>query len=141
MIELWQIENKNIETAIKLLEWIPLSVCSTLTCTFGDFSPVWLSWSVMIRNNQERYSGSTVRQTIQNDRIGQPLYSYDLYPKYISESKNRNIWVADNKARAEVVINEAGKLQCTYTGVSFFIRQPFIPVGVTKTARVWSSQT
>lgn len=45
----------------------------------------------MIRNNQERYPGSTVRQTIQNDRIGQPLYSSDLYPKYNSESKTRNI--------------------------------------------------
>lgn len=33
-------------------------------------------------SNVERYSGSTVRKTIQNDIIGQPLYSSDRYPKY-----------------------------------------------------------
>lgn len=80
-----------------------------------------------------RYSGFTEKQNIQFNDNGQPLFSYGSYIVYVNENKNNDICVADNKAKAVVVVTQAGKLRFRYTGPSAnaFSKESFDPIGIT----------
>ena len=77
-----------------------------------------------------RYSGPIVKQTIQWDDQGKPLYSSGFI-KYPSENRNLDICVADYDARAVVVVSAAGKLRFRYTGPPSARGELFCPFGIT----------
>ncbi|XP_062603876.1 uncharacterized protein LOC134265674 [Saccostrea cucullata] len=77
-----------------------------------------------------RHSGSTKKQTIQFDSNHKSLFSLG-YCKCINENINLDICVADNKAKAVVVVNEAGKLRFRYEGPPSSSKGTFGPVGIT----------
>ena len=62
-----------------------------------------------------RYYGSIEKQSIQLDDHGQPFYSPDANPKYLSENRNLDICVADYHARAVVGVSATGKLRFRHT--------------------------
>lgn len=80
-----------------------------------------------------RYSGCTEKQEIQCDDRDQPLYSYGSYIVYVIENRNQDICVTDNRAKAVIVVNQAGKLRFKYIGPpsNAFSQDSFDPVDIT----------
>ncbi|XP_022302498.2 uncharacterized protein LOC111110336 [Crassostrea virginica] len=124
----YKVQNDQTEEIITLQGWKPKNLCVTSS---GDLLVTMYS-DDETQSKVIRYSGSTVKQTIQFDDEGQPLYSGNCCIKYISENRNLDICMADFGARAVVVVIQTGKLRFKYTGhPSPTKNKPFKPRGIT----------
>ncbi|XP_052680760.1 uncharacterized protein LOC128161507 [Crassostrea angulata] len=125
----YKVKNEQIEELIRLQEWLPVNLCVTST---GDLL-VTMFRVDYTQSKVVRYSGSTekVKQTIQFDDEGKPLYSGYSDTKYITENRNHDICVADCAAGAVVVANQDGKLRWRYTDhPSVTKKKTFKPRGI-----------
>ncbi|XP_062607070.1 uncharacterized protein LOC134268845 [Saccostrea cucullata] len=120
------VKNSQMQELIRLERWKPFNVCFSAN---GDIL-VTMDNDKTEQSRVVRYSGSTEKTIIQFDSEGVPLYSYDCL-KYMSENRNLDICVADNGAKALVVVNQAGKLRFRYTGNPSSTTKLFEPLGIT----------
>ncbi|XP_078340799.1 uncharacterized protein LOC144627500 [Crassostrea virginica] len=123
----YKLKDDQTEEIIRLQGWIPTNLCVTSS---GELLVIMLSEDET-QSKVVRYSGSTVKQTIQFDN-GQPLYSRNKDIKYITENRTLDICVADCGAGAVVVVNQVGQLRFRYAGhPSPTENNPFKPFGIT----------
>ncbi|XP_062596039.1 uncharacterized protein LOC134257437 [Saccostrea cucullata] len=125
----YKVINEQIKELIRFRDWTPYNICvssnGALLITLG-------------RNKKHskivRCKASVETQTIQYDTHGKPLFSIDsftVYSKYICENKNLDICVADSKAQAVVVVNQAGLFRFRYTGhPTAGKKKRFCPIGI-----------
>lgn len=124
------VKKKTIQTLIKQRGWGPSSVC---IASSGDILVIMIN-EAQDQTKVVRYSFLLiVKQSIQFDEIGKPLYSSNknIFYKSICENNNLDICVADCGAGAVVVINKSGILRFRYRGY-FLTAESFDPVGITK---------
>nr|XP_022298916.1 uncharacterized protein LOC111107828 [Crassostrea virginica] len=128
----FKVKNDHTEEVITLQGWTPINLCVTSS---GDLLVTMFSDN-KTQSKVVRYSGSTVKQTIQFDDQGQSLFSGYYKIKHISENRNLDICVADCGAGAVVVVNQPGKLRFRYTSHSSPTKNnPFKPRGITTDSR------
>nr|XP_022288467.1 uncharacterized protein LOC111100671 isoform X2 [Crassostrea virginica] len=124
----YKVKNDQTEEIITLQGWTPSQLCVTSS---GDLLVTMFN-DDYTQSKVVRYSGSILKQTIQFDDDGQPLYSGNHYTRYITESRNLDICMADCTAGAVVVVNQAGKLRFRYIAPpSSTKNKPFQPIGIT----------
>nr|XP_019919139.2 uncharacterized protein LOC109617450 [Crassostrea gigas] len=123
----YKVTDGQTEALIRLKGWMPNQLCVTST---GDLLLTMYS-DDETQSRVVRYSGLTKKQTIQFDDEGKHLYSGGSYMKYITENRNHDICVADNKAGALVVVNQCGKLRWRYSGHISTKKKQFRPQGLT----------
>lgn len=125
------VKNSEIKTVIMVTGWKLGNVCS---------SKINELLVIMEKNHDKqtkvvRYFGSTEKQSIQFNYQSQPLYSSGGV-KFITENRNMDICLSDNKAGAVVVVDQAGEHRFSYTGSST-TRKPFNPYDITTDSLSW----
>ena len=81
-----------------------------------------------------RYCGSTLKQTIQWDGRGKPLYACKMGGD-LTENRNLDICVADCDADAVVVVSADGQFRFKYFGYPYSTQGSFKPTGITTDSR------
>ncbi|XP_062608225.1 uncharacterized protein LOC134270059 [Saccostrea cucullata] len=98
-------------------KWFPGTICSTDN---GDF--LVAMWNGLTGKQKEikvtRFCETGLKQDIQNDENGQPLFQIEgeFTGLAVTENRNGDICVADWNANAVVVVNGRGRLRFKYSG-------------------------
>lgn len=125
------VKNAHDIEIIRLHGWKPRSVC----CASSGGLLVVIESDDDQKRKVVRYHDSIEKQSIQFNDKGQPLFSSGNSHIHIIENRNQDVCVSDFLARKVLVINQAGKLRFTYSGLSNNRNEQFNPYGITADSR------
>ncbi|XP_048750839.2 uncharacterized protein LOC125662608 [Ostrea edulis] len=92
--------------------WFPSKLCCTKS---GD---ILVSMFTTDKSQRKiiRYQGHTVKQEIDRDEDGEPIYKGGEYGLYMMENNNGDICVCDRNAKTVVVVTKSGRVRFRYDG-------------------------
>ena len=74
-----------------------------------------------------RYQGQKIKQEINNDEYGNPIFMDGLGKLFLSENNNGDICVSDTNANTVIVIDKTGRVRFRYHGTPARRKDPFYP--------------
>ncbi|XP_055998755.1 E3 ubiquitin-protein ligase TRIM71-like [Ostrea edulis] len=103
--------------------WRPGQLCCTKS---GD---ILVSMRTTDKSQRKvfRYQGHTVKQEIDRDEDGEPIYKGGVYPLCVMENNNGDICASDSNAKAVVVVNKSGRVRFRYDGTPARRKKSFDP--------------
>ncbi|XP_078330456.1 uncharacterized protein LOC144624498 [Crassostrea virginica] len=106
-------------------DWTPWK----LSCTrSGDILVhVFTGSGPQTKNKIVRYQVQNIKQEINNDGQGNPIFKDGSNPLYMSENKNGDVCVSDRNANTVVVVDKTGKVRFRYDGTPARREKLFAP--------------
>nr|XP_022311684.1 tripartite motif-containing protein 3-like [Crassostrea virginica]XP_022311685.1 tripartite motif-containing protein 3-like [Crassostrea virginica]XP_022311686.1 tripartite motif-containing protein 3-like [Crassostrea virginica] len=108
--------------------WIP----GRLSCTRSRdvLVHVYKGKGPHTKNKIIRYEGKGIKQDINNDGQGNPIFKDGEYPLYMSENNNGDVCVSDVNADTVVVVDKTGRVRFRYDGAPARREKSFDPRGI-----------
>ncbi|XP_048740769.2 uncharacterized protein LOC125654771 [Ostrea edulis] len=106
--------------------WHPDKLCCTKS---GDILVSMLT-SGRSQYKIVRYQGHTVKQEIDRDDDGEPIYKGGRYTLFVVENNNGDICVSDCKADTVVVVDKSGRVRFRYDGTPARRKKSFYPAHI-----------
>ncbi|XP_056001467.1 uncharacterized protein LOC130046503 [Ostrea edulis] len=106
--------------------WCPDRVCCTKS---GDIL-VSMCTTDTIQYKIIRYQGHTVKQEIDRDEDGEPIYKGGKYSPRVVENNNGDICASDSNAKAVVVVDKSGRVRFRYDGTPARRKKSFYPAHI-----------
>ncbi|XP_048740322.2 uncharacterized protein LOC125654406 [Ostrea edulis] len=106
--------------------WHPEKLCCTKS---GD---ILVSMCTTDKSQRKivRYQGHTVKQEIDRDEDGEPIYKGGEYLLCVVENNNGDICATDNNADTVVVVDKSGRVRFRYDGTPARRKESFNPVDI-----------
>ena len=79
------------------------------------------------QNNIFRYQGKNIKQEINKDGQGNPIFKDGTYPLNMSENNNGDVCVSDTNADTVVVVDNTGRVRFRYDGTPARTKKSFAP--------------
>ncbi|XP_078330451.1 uncharacterized protein LOC144624495 [Crassostrea virginica] len=79
------------------------------------------------KNKISHYQGQNIKQEINNDVQGNPIFKDGQYSLFMSENNNGDVCVSDLKADTVVVVDNTGKVRFRYDGTPARREKSFAP--------------
>jgi sugar lactone lactonase YvrE len=99
----------------------------TLCCTKSGDIIIYMFTTGFSRNKIVLYQGDIVKQEIDRDENGSPIFEGGKRPLCAVENNNGDICVSDNNANVIVVVNKSGRVRFRYDGTTAKKKEPFNP--------------
>ena len=108
--------------------WTPAELCcirsgDILVHVYGKSGP-------QRKNKIIRYQGKNIKQEINNDGQGNPIFKDGYFLLFISENNNGDVCVSDANALTVVVVDKMGKVRFRYDGTQARREKSFAPRGI-----------
>ncbi|XP_056002566.1 E3 ubiquitin-protein ligase TRIM71-like [Ostrea edulis] len=103
--------------------WKPAKLCCTKS---GDIL-VSMFTTDYSQTKVFRYQGHTMKQEIDRNEDGEPIYKGGQYPLYVVENNNGDIVASDVNADTVVVVDKSGRVRFRYDGTPARRKKSFDP--------------
>ncbi|XP_078328787.1 uncharacterized protein LOC111111010 [Crassostrea virginica] len=105
--------------------WRPLRLCCTSSGNI--LVHVYKGTGPQTKNKIIRYQGQNIKQEINKDGQGNPIFKDGDYSLFMSENNNGDVCVSDCNANTVVVVDKTGRVRSRYDGTTAMRKESFAP--------------